>query len=180
LLAVINKRKDTMATLAGNETKLSELLHDLVKLDFDAAEAYEAAIERLENEEFRTALAEFRQDHLRHARDLGKAMAGLNLKAPPGPGAKQYLTKGKVIIADLFGDQAILMAMLANEKDTNTAYERACANAVATPEVRHVLQMNLQDERRHREWIEDAIDRAGSAAGASLSRNENAFRPGPR
>ena len=38
---------------------------------------------------------------------------------------KALLTKGKVVIAGLMGDEAILQAMRTNEADTNTAYERA-------------------------------------------------------
>ncbi len=34
------------------------------------------------------------------------------------------LHKGKVVLANLMGDEAILSAMLSNEEDTNTAYKK--------------------------------------------------------
>ena len=47
-------------------------------------------------------------------------------RTPPKEGdMKALLTKGKVVIAGLMGDEAILQAMRTNEADTNTAYERA-------------------------------------------------------
>ena len=39
---------------------------------------------------------------------------------------KAILTQGKVVLADMFGDSAILKAMKTNEDDTVTAYDRAC------------------------------------------------------
>ena len=50
------------------------------------------------------------------------------------------LTKGKVVLGGLIGDNAVLQAMKTNEDDTNTAYERA-----------------LGDERRHRDWMVETI-----------------------
>jgi hypothetical protein len=48
-----------------------------------------------------------------------------NCEPPTGPSVgKQWLTKGKVVLANLIGDGTILSAMLSNEVDTNTAYER--------------------------------------------------------
>jgi hypothetical protein len=44
--------------------------------------------------------------------------------------------------------------MKTNEDDTNTAYERACARNDVTPELQLLLRRNLNDERRHRTWIE--------------------------
>jgi hypothetical protein len=43
-------------------------------------------------------------------------------RTPPKEGdMKALLTKGKVVIAGLMGDAAILQAMRTNEADTNTA-----------------------------------------------------------
>jgi len=66
---------------------------------------------------------------------------------------KALLTKGKVVIAGLMGDEAILQAMRTNEADTNTAYERAVNFKGLQANTRDVLQRGLEDERRHCEWI---------------------------
>ncbi len=66
-----------MVTTVGTENTLDELLKDLVQLDHDAADAYQAAIDRLEDASFRSALAEFKQDRLRHIDELGKILRGM-------------------------------------------------------------------------------------------------------
>lgn len=146
-----------MATAVGYQQSVPELLAGLIELDYDAIEAYRAAVERLEDTTFRTHLAGFRQDHERHVQDVGARLRALGGEVPDGPDIKQILTKGKVVIAGLLGDHAILLAMKTNEDDTNTAYERAAARTDLTADLREVLQANLADERRHRAWIEEQI-----------------------
>jgi uncharacterized protein (TIGR02284 family) len=146
-----------MATLVGTQKELGSLLNNLIELDYDAVAAYEAAIERLHNQGYKERLREFLGDHQRHIIDLKPHAARLCEDVASGPDVKQVLTKGKVIIAKLAGDRAILFAMKTNEDDTNTAYERAVNHDAVTPEVLAVLQRNLADERRHRAWIQQCL-----------------------
>lgn len=133
-------------------------LKELVKLDFDAIEAYDAAIERLEEPEFVDKLTEFREDHRRHTENLGALLRNLNEDVPEGPDMKRMLTEGKVVIAGLGGDKAILRAMQANEKVTNTAYEKALQANGTDAATRETLQRNLDDERRHKAWIDGKVE----------------------
>ncbi len=146
-----------MATLVGMESDLHSLLEDLIELDFDAAEAYQAAIDRLEDPQSKEKLTAFRADHIRHTEDLGKFLRESGREPPKKGDFKRMLTKGKVVIAGLMGDKAILMAMKTNEDDTNTAYERAVKNEAAPANIKDVLRANLADERRHRQWIEERL-----------------------
>jgi uncharacterized protein (TIGR02284 family) len=146
-----------MVTTVGTESTLVDTLNNLIQLDYDAIEAYDAAIDRLDNAEYKARLKEFRADHVRHTRDLGAAVTGLGGKPARQGGAKSLLTRGKVMMADLMGDRAILQAMRSNEDDTNTAYERAVKAADGTPAVATALRAGLDDERRHRAWIEQAL-----------------------
>lgn len=146
-----------MATLVGKEDNLEDLLQDLIELDYDAIAAYEAAIERLDNVEYQQKLRGFCEDHRRHTTNLAPFLTRLGEEVPDGADAKSLLTKGKVVLADLMGDEAIIKAMKTNEEDTNTAYERAVKHADVTPEIRQVLQSNLEDERTHRAWMESVI-----------------------
>lgn len=142
-----------MVTTVGTESKLDDLLSDLIQLDYDAAEAYKAAIERLESTAFKTALSEFRDDHLRHTRELGECLRALGRPVPTEGDMKQVLAKGKVVIAGLMGDKAILQAMRTNEDDTVTAYNRA-VNFAGTPDsVLDALERGQADELRHCQWI---------------------------
>lgn len=140
-----------MATRVGTEDNPVEMLEHLMALDFDAIEAYNAAIERMDNDRWKAQLSTFRNDHERHTHELAPLIRSLGGTSPSGPDAKAMLTQGKVKMANLSGDEAILKAMRTNEDDTNTAYERAFAKC--PPEACDVLSRGLDDEHRHREWI---------------------------
>lgn len=146
-----------MATLVGRQTEFSAALTELCKLDYDAIEAYAAAIERLKNNHYKKALKEFSNDHVRHTREISIILEKHNVKAPTAPSLKKLLTRGKVILASLLGDKAILKAMKTNEDDTNTAYERLNEHAGLWPDAKSILEKGLEDERRHRAWIEGAL-----------------------
>ena len=146
-----------MVTTVGTETDIVSLLTDLVQLDFDAADAYQAAIDRLDNPEWRATLTRFREDHLRHTVELGDALRRLGVIPPSGGDIKSVLTQGKVVMAGLVGDEAILRAMRSNEADTNTAYERAVQFPDLDAGIRESLEAALADERRHAAWIMSQI-----------------------
>jgi hypothetical protein len=85
----------------------------------------DAAIERLSRPEYQRQMREFRNDHRDHTQVLGTWLREHGHTPPDSGGAKELLTKGKVVIAGLAGDKQVLQAMKTNEDDTNTAYERA-------------------------------------------------------
>jgi uncharacterized protein (TIGR02284 family) len=146
-----------MVTTIGTEDKIEDLLADLIRLDHDAAVAYDAAIERLANASYRSTLSGFRQDHLRHIDELGEVLSAMG-KTPPARGdMTSVLTQGKVVLGGLMGDKTILQAMKTNEEDTNTAYERAVQHRDATPALHATLERALSDERRHRDWMVETI-----------------------
>lgn len=147
-----------MVTTVGTESKVVDLLSDLISLDYAAIEAYTSAIERLDNKQFAAKLESFREDHKRHTSNLAPFVRRLGGDLPEGAGAKSFLTTGKVAMASVMGDKAILTAMKTNEDDTNTAYERATKHEDVSTEIRKVLAANLDDERRHREWIVATIN----------------------
>jgi rubrerythrin len=107
-----------MVTLVGTETDFVEMLGNLVQLDLDAMEAYDAAMARVGKDEYRQQLEAFKGDHLRHAEELSKIVTELGGKASTGPGTKQNVATGGVILADMVGDKRILEALKENEDDT--------------------------------------------------------------
>ncbi|MBS0351305.1 MAG: ferritin-like domain-containing protein [Proteobacteria bacterium] len=148
-----------MATLVGKQAEFSDALKELCELDFDAVEAYKAAIERLENNSYKEKLKQFMQDHIRHTTELSQLLSQHQVKAPTGPGSKSLLAKGKVVLGGLVGDKTILAAMKTNEDDTNTAYERLNAHQGKWPESVQILARGLEDEKRHRAWIEEVLSK---------------------
>lgn len=148
-----------MVTTVGTEKDIYALLVSLAELDYDAIEAYEAAIERVENASFRKQLAQFKDDHVRHTEELGRLLTEAGYEAPSEGNLKAVLTRGKVVIAGLTGDKAILLAMRTNEEDTNVAYERANKHPEASGAILEILRKGLEDERRHRDWILQQLSR---------------------
>lgn len=145
-----------MVTTVGTESKLNDLVRDLVQLDKAAIEAYDAAIQRLSSAEYKQQLTGFREDHVEHTRVLGAWLREHREDTPETGGMKATLTTGKVALAGLMGDKQILLAMKTNEDDTNTAYERA-VNHPEADGVRATFEKNLGDERRHRAWMESTL-----------------------
>lgn len=143
---------------SASETIIRKL-NDLIELDHDAIAAYEAAIERLEHPGYKAQLREYCDDHERHTRNLAERVVQLGGEPASGPDMMKILTKGKVVIADIIGnDRAILMAMRANEEVTNKRYELALDVDGMDAQTRSIVEANLADERRHRAWISAQLD----------------------
>ncbi|WP_394830698.1 ferritin-like domain-containing protein [Pendulispora rubella] len=153
-----------MATMVGTQKDLVSLLNQLLELDYDAIEAYKAAIARLKDTADRAQLASYMHDHERHIRELGDEIVAMGARPSNGPDMKQVLTKGKVVLSALIGDRLILIAMRTNENDTNTAYERAVDRTDLPQHLRAILERNLTDERRHRAWLAQRIEVLNAAA----------------
>lgn len=146
-----------MVTTVGLQADFISALKGIIELDYDAIEAYEAAITRFENDSYRTVFKEFMNDHQRHVEEISQYLAKHNETPPTSPSSKSILTKGKVILANLIGDRSILYAMRDNEIDTNTAYRRLNNYEAIPEEIKVVLQKGLQDEKRHFAWIEEQL-----------------------
>jgi rubrerythrin len=143
-----------MTTTVGNETDFNKLVTNLIYLERDAIAAYEATIERLSDHALSEHIARFREDHLQHLDVLTEMAREAGAEAPPEGDMKQMLTTGKIAMADLAGDGAILKAMKTNEDDTVQAYERAAGHENAQPRSKAFFEKALADETRHREWME--------------------------
>lgn len=147
-----------MATTIGTESTYKDLLENLATLEHDAIAAYESTIERLDDMQSKAKIQEFLQDHLRHQQELGTLAPTAGARLPQQGDMKQALTTGKIAMADLFGDGAILKAMASNENDTVTAYERASTHAEAPADARAIFERAHQDELRHRQWMQTTAE----------------------
>lgn len=143
-----------MATTVGTETAFTDLVTNLIYLERDAIAAYDSTIERLSEPSFSEQIARFKSDHLQHLEVLNEMAREAGAEAPTEGDMKQMLTTGKIALAEIMGDGAILKAMKTNEDDTVTAYERAAAHNDALPESRAFFEKALADEMRHREWMD--------------------------
>lgn len=160
-----------MATMTGRESNPLHMLFKLIELDFDAIDAYEAAISRIEDNVSRSALAGFKADHERHVHDVSEVLRSMGFDPPQKGDVKRVLTRGKVLVGNIVGDRGILLAMKTNEDDTNRAYERAIGRADLAPDVKALLERNLADERRHRAWIEQRLQALRSMRSEATARS---------
>ncbi len=149
--------EETLASATNNQM-MAEELNQLIYLNFDAIEAYQMAIERLENAEYRQYLEEFKADHARHIDELKELVLWMGNAPAKTADAKRLLTKGKVFLGNLRGDKGILQAMKSNEDQTNSRYEQSLHNLRYSQDMADVLRQHLDDERRHRGWIERTLN----------------------
>ena len=114
-----------MTTLTGKQNNFLEAIQYLVELEYDIREVYKEAIAKLIKSDCKIKLNEFCQDHEHHIMELSKLLQNHNEQAPMQPSViKPLVSKGKVALAEIMGDQMVLAAMVNNEIDTNKAYER--------------------------------------------------------
>jgi rubrerythrin len=147
-----------MTTFVGDQEDFAKVLAELVELDYDAVEAYDAAINRVKNEKYKVVFKEFRSDHAKHIGELNAILVNHGQKAVSGPSmVKQWITKGRVVMANMIGDENILKAMYENEKDTNAAYGKANDHKSKWVDAEEVVSKGLSDERKHKEWLEQQI-----------------------
>ena len=147
-----------MTTFAGTQDNPRDLVTSLLNLEKDALEAYDSVVERLEDVSYKSKIADFREDHYRHVNELTEYATSQGYEIPDGT-AKSMLTSGKIVLADMFGDNVILKAMRTNEEDTVSAYDNALKQECCTGVLRDICTRARADEMRHREWMQSVSQR---------------------
>jgi len=150
-----------MVTNVGNQENFTDAIKELIELDYDAVEAYEVAIKNLENAKYKDKFIEFKGDHEQHIKQLSAFLERSSEVAPTkADKTKGLLAQGKVAIASLVGDKTILKAMLSNEEDTVTAYERINERVEESSDTKiaTIIAKGLADETRHKDWITTTLD----------------------
>ncbi len=150
-----------MVTMVGNESDVKSLFKNLIQLEHDAIAAYDAVVDKLDDEGRAQQVRAFKGDHEQHLQELNR-LADEHHAYKPGEGSmKSMLTTGKVNFAGMTGgDGTILKAMSTNETDTVTAYRNAARNPEAPAEAKPFLEKALADEERHKTWMDNEADRA--------------------
>jgi uncharacterized protein (TIGR02284 family) len=135
--------------------KLISDINDQIRLDLDAIGAYDEAVSACNSEDIRAEFAVFRSDHERHVRNLSDMV-----RIVGGEPATRTDWKGAVVHGftklTSRGDRSALYAMRANEELTTRSY-RAALEKELPDDVRALFERHMADERRHLEWIKNAI-----------------------
>lgn len=159
ILKTYIKTEQTMVTKVGLESDIYEALKSLIVLDNDAAEACEAAIQRLDATLYKAAFQTFKRDHQKHMKELSTYLIRSKQQLPKESDMKRILAQGKDVIANLIGDSAIIGAMKCIKVDTHKAYERTLHNELAIGALEALLRHGLEDEKRHMSWLQEHFDR---------------------
>jgi uncharacterized protein (TIGR02284 family) len=137
--------------------KLVATLNDLLMLDHDAVDAYQQAIDALKSTACRARLQEFQGDHRRHIDDLSDCIRRLGGSPKSRRDVKGFFIKGMTMVQAALGDEPALKAMQTNEKLTNRQYADALGDQGMPDDVRTLVAKNREDERRHLEWLNQAL-----------------------
>lgn len=138
--------------------KLIEKLSKLAQLDVDAINAYEIAIEKIDIQEIKKNLTQFKGDHKQHVKDLNDAIAELGgEKVKNEIDLKGALIGGMTALRSAFGNEGALKAMRSNEEVTNKTYDDALAEKGMPVHIRELVSKNRDDERKHLAYIEQRL-----------------------
>ena len=148
-----------MVTLVGTQSTFEDAIYSLIELEYDAAGAYQLAIDKLENIEYKEKLTSFLNDHKEHIANLTNYYKKSAIKLPTsGDHTKGVMAKMKVLLGELTGsDKNILRAMLSNELDTNSAYERIVNHSAKPDDLSEILDKAFIDEQAHKIWLDKTI-----------------------
>lgn len=145
-------------------------LNGLIQLDFDAIQAYESAIKRIDIEAINNELEQFKRDHERHILDLSEVVRGLGGEPlSPGRDLKGVLLETMTALRSVLGTTQALKAMRTGEQLTNRQYDEAVRLDLPR-HVQAIVARNREDERRHLEYIEGAIKQLESESGRGTDR----------
>lgn len=133
-------------------------LNSLIHLNYDAMDAYEAALKRVTDGPIRKGLLDFRDDHEQHTQKLAEWVTRLGGKPATHGDLKRVLTKGKVAISSVSENMGILKAMQSNEEDICQHYQSALENITEPPGLVSTLEHHREDEHKHKTWIDNHLD----------------------
>ena len=139
-----------------DQKKIIEELNEVLQIDVDAIGAYQSAINAIAEPSIKLKLEEFKSDHERHVTDLRAIVQRSGGKPDDKPDLRGALRKGMTALAGLIGAEAVLRAMLSNERVTNDIYARHVQKSFP-PDILDVLRRNYGDEQRHYSWIDLAL-----------------------
>src|SRR5262245_36604050 len=91
-------------------------LEKLAELHYDLADAYDAAIEHVQNRRLKEPLSELKDHHDGQLANINVTIVDLGGGPAVRGDLKRVLREGSVTISRLAGDQGILRAMSANER----------------------------------------------------------------
>lgn len=147
-----------MVTKVGMQDNFADAINDLVELEYDVSGAYLTAINKISSSDSKMKLQEFHDSLQRYIGKLSELARNHNQIVPTSAGVlKSFLVKGKVVLADMMGDdQAILGAMLDNEQDITVAYENMLSHLGIWLDAKEVINEGLSQNQERKIWFQNS------------------------
>jgi rubrerythrin len=160
---------ETTHTGGGHAPALAEVLdglNDLLQTDHDAVNAYDVAIEKLEDRGYAEQVLGFRRDHERHIRDLNDLIGSLGGIPRNEPHVTGPFKTALQSLGGIGGDRGLLVAFRTNELQVRSKYDLYAARANHWPvEVKRLVDRNAMDEERHYRWVAEVLRSLGMGNG---------------
>lgn len=143
-----------------DRTELIERLSYFMRLDHDAARAYEKALDNIETAAMRDSLRQFLAEHERHVSDLADAIRKEGGEPPELAGDARGVFLGALSSVDGGGgENPVLRGLEAGERYVNYKY-RHVKDEDFPAHIGRLLERNRADERRHLAYVESRVRRA--------------------
>jgi uncharacterized protein (TIGR02284 family) len=136
--------------------KIIEELNELIRYDYDAIGAFDAALDDIRELHVRDPLVQFRGEHENHVSDLSEIVRRLGGDAADNPGIKGVIRKTMTKVAGLGGPELTLKALRANEEVLNKTYAHHLSLDFPD-DIKEIIRRNYQDEQRHLAWVDSAL-----------------------
>lgn len=156
-----------MADRTSPSTELVGQLARLWQLDQDAEAAYVAAAGRVRRPALRRGLRALAADCRRHVDELAPYLPAAAVSAGTLDDERRLLRAGRLMLAQVLGDAAVLDALEDVVREGNAAYADALADDALGTRARAVIQRNASDERRHEDWLRGALRRPSPGGAAA-------------
>jgi hypothetical protein len=136
-------------------TALCKRLSALLQLEIDATAAYEVAIEHAHGRDLQERLLEARNQHRRHIAELRAALEELGYSPEPAHlDLKGRVWKAIAATAGRLSEDGALVSVLGGEQLACRRYVDARRETKAYGAI---LDRNLEDEKRHLEFLQQAL-----------------------
>lgn len=165
-----------MAFPSSSLPALEQQLSRLRQLDQEAEAAYEAAAGRVRRPSLRRGLRALAADCRRHVDELAPYLPAAGVSRGPADDDRRLLRAGRLMLAQVLGDAAVLDALGDLVREGTAAYDDALANDRLATSARAVVQRNACDEHRHESWLRAALQARATAKHAGA--DSAAFPPG--
>ncbi len=138
--------------------EIADKLISLCQLDIDAIHAYNKANGHIDQMDIKNSVAKFQGDHERHVKELSDMIRSHGSEPPRfSKDFKGFMLQAFASIRSITGTEGALKALRSGEKMTNSAYNDAVSQDFP-PLVMALLRRNYEDEQRHLNYIDQALN----------------------